>query len=210
MLLLNGQLVSFNAAITNHFAVITDSSANQNAYINLSFLYCEIAEIDEFKNLIFRLKNNIFTNKINYFASEYYQLTKDRPKEVTLENISDEIVEKYQPQDDELTFAEGKIKYALHSKKERNKKVVALKKKLAFDNNPLLPCEICGISFKDKYGEIGEGFIEAHHIFPISELTEETETRLEDLILVCCNCHKIIHHKRPWLTIENIKSLLKN
>ena len=69
-----------------------------------------------------------------------------------------------------------------------------------------MPCEICGTSFKEKYGEIGDGFIEAHHIYPISELTEETH--INDLILVCSNCHKIIHRKRLWLTIENMQTLL--
>ena len=75
--------------------------------------------------------------------------------------------------------------------------------------NPLLPCEACGISFKEIYGDIGERFIEAHHVFPLAELTEQTETRIEDMILLCSNCHKMIHKYRPWLTkIEDVRTLL--
>jgi predicted HNH restriction endonuclease len=127
---------------------------------------------------------------------------------ITIDNIKEEVVAKFQPQDEEITFPEGKLKYALHIKKERNSKLIALKKKLSFDKNSLLPCEICGLSFVETYGEVGEGFIEAHHIFPISELNEETETKITDLILLCANCHKMIHRKRPWLTVEQIKQLL--
>ena len=130
------------------------------------------------------------------------------PWEITLTNISNEEEEKFQPKDEEDIFPEGKLIFAIHIRKERNKKLVALKKKLAFDKNPQLPCEICNTSFKEKYGDLGDGYIEAHHIFPISELTEETKTKIEDLILVCSNCHKMIHRKRPWLTAEKIKNLL--
>jgi len=127
---------------------------------------------------------------------------------ISIENISDEDIAKFQPQEEELTFPEGEMKYNHHTSRERNKKLVTLKKKLAFAENPLLPCEICGISFKTKYGDIGDGFIEAHHVVPISELTEETEMKPSDLILICPNCHKMIHRKRPWLTTEQIKNLL--
>ena len=209
MLVLNGQLVSFHYAATEYFGPkVASYDTRQNAHINLSFLLTEIADIDEFKNLKFKVKHKVFTDKINYLAREYIRLTENKPQPLTLENITAEVVEKFQPDDEELTFIEGKVKYALHTRKERNKKVVALKKKLAFDLNPLLPCEICTVSFKEKYGSVGEGFIEAHHIFPISDLTEKTETKVDDLILVCPNCHKMIHRKRPWLTVEQIKRLL--
>lgn len=131
-------------------------------------------------------------------------------KILTVENIPDAVVAQFQPNDEADTFPEGKVKYEIHTVKERNKKLVALKKKLAYDKNPLLPCEICGVSLKQKYGEAGEGIIEAHHVFPISLLTEETEIKLEDLILVCPNCHRMIHHKRPWLTADKIKLLLSD
>jgi hypothetical protein len=110
---------------------------------------------------------------------------------------------------EESVFIEGKEKYILHYMKERNPLLVKRKKELALKENSLLPCEICQFSFKEKYGETGEGFIEAHHIFPVSQLTEETETKLEDLILLCSNCHRMIHRKRPWVTSRaDIKELL--
>jgi len=62
-------------------------------------------------------------------------------------------------------------------------------------------------SYSFQSGEIGLGFIEAHHVFPISQLTEETDTKIEDLALVCSNCHRMLHRKRLWLTIEKLKEI---
>jgi predicted HNH restriction endonuclease len=111
--------------------------------------------------------------------------------------------------DEEEKFPEGKEKFRIHKLKERNQKLIALKKQKAFLNNENLPCEICGFSFKSKYGDIGENFIEAHHIIPISQLSEQGESTLDDLILVCSNCHRMIHKKRPWLNIDEIMELIQ-
>lgn len=76
-------------------------------------------------------------------------------------------------------------------------------------------CCICGFSFEEKYGELGKNIIECHHINPLSEQsesewTEEIKTKLEDVVVVCSNCHRIIHSKRPALSIETVKQALKN
>ena len=125
------------------------------------------------------------------------------------EPISIEIIERFQDLDEEEVFPEGKEKYRVHKSKERNHKLVAIKKQRALSLNSNLLCDICKFSFKERYGELGDTFIEAHHIFPISDLTEATETKLEDLILVCSNCHKMIHRRRPWLTRGELISFLK-
>ncbi|MCO5235222.1 MAG: HNH endonuclease [Chitinophagaceae bacterium] len=110
-------------------------------------------------------------------------------------------------EDDEISFPEGKEIYRLHKSKERNKELIRLAKERHLKNDEKLSCQVCGFSFVNTYGEIGHGFIEAHHIFPISELTEETATKIEDLALVCSNCHRMLHRRRPWLTIDNLKAI---
>ncbi len=45
--------------------------------------------------------------------------------------------------------------------------------------------ERCHFDFVERYGPLGRGFIEAHHLKPLSELTEATVTRTEDIALVC-------------------------
>jgi 5-methylcytosine-specific restriction protein A len=56
-------------------------------------------------------------------------------------------------------------KYAYHRKVERNR--TATKKAKEFHGTR---CQACDLSFSERYGELGEGFIEAHHLKPISSL----------------------------------------
>ena len=72
-------------------------------------------------------------------------------------------------------------------------------------------CKICGFDFEKTYGTRGMGFIEIHHIKPLSFTNEETYINPEtDLIPVCANCHRMIHrNKNKILSIEEMKSLIK-
>jgi predicted HNH restriction endonuclease len=115
----------------------------------------------------------------------------------------------FKEEDDELSFPEGREIYKLHRSKERNKSLIDLVKKTALNRDNKLRCQVCKFSFSEIYGDLGEGFIEAHHIKPLSELSEQTETRIEDIILVCSNCHRMLHRKRPWLTTERLQYLIK-
>ncbi len=44
---------------------------------------------------------------------------------------------------------------------------------------------------------IGSDFIEGHHTVPISELKGEVKTKVKDVALVCSNCHRMLHRRRP-------------
>lgn len=55
-------------------------------------------------------------------------------------------------------------------------------------------CQVCKMTFTKEYGqELGEGFAEAHHIRPLGQTSANVKTRLEDLITVCANCHRMLH-----------------
>lgn len=110
--------------------------------------------------------------------------------------------------DEEEQFPEGKVLYRQHRFRERNRKLVAKLKEDA-SRSGILECIVCGFSFFKIYGEIGEGFIECHHIIPVSEYITNTTTYLKDLALVCSNCHRMLHRKRPWLTIEQLKEIVR-
>ena len=67
---------------------------------------------------------------------------------------------------------------------------------------------MCGFDFKDKYGELGEGFAECHHTIPVSELKDNQKTTLSDLSILCANCHRMIHRassKGITLSIDELK-----
>jgi 5-methylcytosine-specific restriction enzyme A len=58
-------------------------------------------------------------------------------------------------------------KYVYHRKIGRNR--TAAKNAKKFHGTT---CQACQLNFGNRYGEIGEGFIEAHHLKPIAMLEE--------------------------------------
>jgi len=108
-----------------------------------------------------------------------------------------------------ITVKEGQRALYLHYKIERKNKIITLAKTLALRNNKELRCEVCGFSFFEHYGDRGKNFIEGHHINPLGLEDESIETKIEDIRLVCSNCHRMIHRKFPWLTIEELKSIYR-
>ena len=67
-------------------------------------------------------------------------------------------------------------------------------------------CAVCGFDFGAVYGEYGKGYIEVHHLKPISEKDGEYEVSpIEDLRPVCANCHRMLHKSKQTLSIEELK-----
>ncbi|MBV9223999.1 MAG: HNH endonuclease [Acidobacteriaceae bacterium] len=96
----------------------------------------------------------------------------------------------------------------LHRKRERSRQLVEKRKEAALKETGKLSCEACGFDFAARYGKRGVGFIECHHTKPVETLGDGTPTHLSDLALLCANCHRMIHAKRPWLTIAELKTCL--
>jgi 5-methylcytosine-specific restriction enzyme A len=82
-------------------------------------------------------------------------------------------------------------KYAFHRKVERNRTAAKQAKKFHGTR-----CQACDLDFKERYGEIGKGFIEAHHLKPIASLEEGVAVTYDvaaDFAVLCANCHRMIH-----------------
>ena len=109
------------------------------------------------------------------------------------------------------TFAEGKRIERKHRLRERSSRVVQEAKKLhAKQHNGRMPCQVCDFDFQDTYGIRGRDFVEAHHTSPLSELNDHkgTQISIDDLALVCANCHRMLH-MRPWLSVAELRKLLR-
>lgn len=73
-------------------------------------------------------------------------------------------------------------------------------------------CAVCNFDFKETYGELGENFIEVHHIKPLSMYNgKEQEISIDDLICLCPNCHRMIHRKKgEILTPDELKNIINS
>ena len=123
---------------------------------------------------------------------------------------ADELIAAFSQKENEV-FPEGRRIEKLHKSRERSSRVVALaKQKYSEDNKGNLPCEVCGFDFRSKYGDRGIHFIEAHHKVPLNKLDKmkSTATKVEDLAMVCANCHRMLHRK-PLASIKDLRRQLR-
>jgi len=71
-------------------------------------------------------------------------------------------------------------------------------------------CSACGFDFAERYGEIGHGYIQAHHIVPVSQLGEGyIIDPIADLRPVCPNCHAMLHKTDPPYSMAELKDLIQ-
>lgn len=105
-------------------------------------------------------------------------------------------------------FQEGGYRMRTHIVRERNSKVVKEAKRLFKETHGgKLFCEVCGFDFNEKYGKLGDGFIEAHHLHEFSKTDGEYEIKPSDFAMVCSNCHSMLH--RGDITIACLKKRLR-
>lgn len=105
---------------------------------------------------------------------------------------------------------EGRLLTRIHIQRERDRDLVRTKIAKTQAGVGELKCEVCTFDFARKYGSHGAGFIECHHMRPLSTLIEISRTTLADLALLCSNCHRMIHRSRPWLSLQELRVLIQN
>ena len=105
----------------------------------------------------------------------------------------------------------SQVEYQEGQRKLRETYFFARNPKLAAEAKLLrnYTCEICSFNFLHHYGELGKEFAECHHKNPLSERPEEMwnqsiASTLDDVAVVCSNCHRMLHRRRPALTIEEL------
>lgn len=105
------------------------------------------------------------------------------------------------------TFQEKKRRRDNHIKYEgrlSNKDIKAIKEYLGYT------CMACGLDPIKEYGEDKKGIMEAHHKNPYSEMDEGEirEVKPDDFLILCPNCHKLIHKLDSPNDLEELKKLV--
>ncbi|AHD00478.1 HNH endonuclease [Leisingera methylohalidivorans] len=111
--------------------------------------------------------------------------------------------------DDEPEAQEGRLLSRLHRYRERDRSITKRKKASFINKHGRLFCEACYFDFTKVYGERGDGFMECHHTKPVSEIEKGQTTTLADLVLLCANCHRMVHSARPWWSMDQLRAALK-
>ena len=111
--------------------------------------------------------------------------------------------------DEDYQAPEGKILAGYHRYRERNYGLGRKKKNLVLRKTGVLACEVCGFVFSEKYGPLGQGVIDCHHIVPLAQLKPEQTTKLSDLLLVCPNCHRMLHRGKDAPTLQTLRNIIR-
>ncbi len=112
--------------------------------------------------------------------------------------------------ENEENSKEGRVLFKMHKVRERANNIVAKKKSTVLALKGKLECECCGFDFEEIYGELGRGYIECHHIVPLHKFNDSKRTKLDDLALVCSNCHRMLHRRISEISIKELKSLVNS
>ena len=88
---------------------------------------------------------------------------------------------------------EGERKLEIHKSIERNRKLRYQKLSSFLEKHGKLFCELCHFNFIESYPFLSTDIIEVHHIIPLASLSKKAIVKLNDLMLLCSNCHFAVH-----------------
>lgn len=71
-------------------------------------------------------------------------------------------------------------------------------------------CKACDLDLGERYGPAAAGFIEVHHVTPVSEVGENyiIDPRA-DLLPLCPNCHSVTHRRTPPFSVTELRAMLE-
>lgn len=216
MLLRNVDADSLPLALMNAFQTSTDGRISETRYVrNLRDNHNFTKEVDPTgNNFTKRLYKETIEKVLETVPKEYKNdfyrgyrwncVVAERIRKFAMDDINWDNETEYE---ETSGHVEGKKKVYYTTKYERDSK-----NREAAVRMHGTKCMICGFDFEVAYGELGRGFIEVHHIKPLSELKEEVVIDPEkDLICVCSNCHRMLHRfKKYIISVEELKQIVEN
>ena len=87
--------------------------------------------------------------------------------------------------------------------RHRNGALIEKKKKLSDGR-----CSVCQVKFSERYEGIEALCLVAHHVEPIGKRKKASKTTLDDIDLLCPNCHTAVHTKDPPLSADKLRKML--
>jgi hypothetical protein len=106
----------------------------------------------------------------------------------------------------DLEETEGTPQLIAHLVRERSSKLRRQKIRQAQMSGRGLACEACRFDFSHTYGEFGADFCEVHHEYRLAD-TGPRKNKLDDLAILCANCHRMIHKTNPILSVKDFTAM---
>lgn len=66
-------------------------------------------------------------------------------------------------------------------------------------------CAVCQFNFDENYGDLARGYVEVHHLIPVSSMGGPRPVDpLTELVPLCANCHRMAHRRWPPYTPQEL------
>jgi hypothetical protein len=114
--------------------------------------------------------------------------------------------------DDELAgFTEGEARTRMVRHRRREGRLRKLKIAESLRRNGTVRCEVdgCGFDFLAAYGDVGREYGQVHHLHPLADADGTVITRLEDVAVLCANCHAMVHRGGQSRSLEAVAAMLR-
>jgi hypothetical protein len=106
--------------------------------------------------------------------------------------------------DEDYGAYEGDLASRTIKFRKRNRAIIEAKKRTSRGI-----CEACFMAFHDRYRLTGKDCLHVHHKSPMAERDGVKVTNFKDLVLLCPNCHAVVHVFSPALTFDQLKRKIK-
>ena len=110
----------------------------------------------------------------------------------------------------DINAIEGGRKLVVHLRVERDPSIAkeAVRRHVR-DGGPV--CKLCSLDFSRRYQMgAGEHCLEAHHKLPLSLRLVAAPTNLEDFLVICPSCHRVIHKVRAFDDVNLARLMRKS
>jgi 5-methylcytosine-specific restriction protein A len=122
-------------------------------------------------------------------------------------------LESLEEADDDEEVTEGSMSEKVHRRRDRARglrpKVLNRHRKA---NGGKLHCDCCSAKERKRLGAVAEAEFEAHHKVPLASDAGKTKTKVSDLVVLCANCHRLIHalmrRRNAHVTIAELRAAL--
>ena len=105
----------------------------------------------------------------------------------------------------DLAAIEGNPQIYFHLRRERDPEITKAKRESFVAMNGSLYCECCNFGTESAFPGLGCDICEIHHRAPLALASESVKTTLNDLAVLCPNCHRAIHKTDPFLSVEEFQ-----
>lgn len=105
----------------------------------------------------------------------------------------------------DLIAIEGDPRMYFHLRRERDPAISEAKRQAIKAMHGKLSCESCAFTTPAAFPGFEGELCEIHHRLPLAFASEPVKTSLNDLAVLCPNCHRAIHRITPLMSVEEFR-----